>query len=495
MLYPSYIHMNRITLSLLFSLFSHTGSCAEFTDLDADGIPDSIEILYGTDYQVPDSHYDLDDDNYSNLKEFYFNSDINWSGSIPGSSIDRDFLVNNDRSLYYISYSEDWRIEGNEQGDIKLATEVDSASIEFRTAVKLNSIVTFTIESEAESLQVNTDSADVELEEISIPSDGIGTYSYAIVNGSSTNLNIQKANKADFRIFFTNDSLKEFSIAMLRIYEDRDGDGSPDSEDNCPTVPNQDQSDSNLDGAGDSCEPKTGDTDGDTISDHEDNCPDTANYSQSDWDSDTIGDACDDDIDGDLLINELEILYGQEIFSRNGYLVDFPEPSFTLNNENYDGDLLPDRFEYLMGTDPFSKTATGEKIDLYDYFPVGNISWELTDINDTLYSPVMINMEGSNGLYHCNNTYFPLLGTNSSSLLVKEDGIYVSDYEVDDDFSRAVKVTIDNGYEIKVLPRFLSIGQFFHYSIPCEQTSVLVNKTGHINLLISRNLPAINHRS
>lgn len=37
----------------------------------------------------------------------------------------------------------------------------------------------------------------------------------------------------------------------------RDGDGVPDARDNCPTIANQDQTDTNHDGMGDACDPHT----------------------------------------------------------------------------------------------------------------------------------------------------------------------------------------------------------------------------------------------
>ncbi|HOW17593.1 MAG TPA: thrombospondin type 3 repeat-containing protein, partial [Phycisphaerae bacterium] len=58
---------------------------------------------------------------------------------------------------------------------------------------------------------------------------------------------------------------------------DADGDGVPDSSDNCPAVANADQADCDGDGIGDAC----------------DNCPTTANPDQLDVDADGIGDACD----------------------------------------------------------------------------------------------------------------------------------------------------------------------------------------------------------
>jgi len=74
--------------------------------------------------------------------------------------------------------------------------------------------------------------------------------------------------------------------------QDSDGDGIPDSEDNCPNTYNPNQADSDGDGVGDACDTGT-DSDGDGIPDSEDNCPNTYNPNQADSDGDGIGDACD----------------------------------------------------------------------------------------------------------------------------------------------------------------------------------------------------------
>jgi hypothetical protein len=69
---------------------------------------------------------------------------------------------------------------------------------------------------------------------------------------------------------------------------DSDGDGILDSDDNCPTVKNPDQADSNGDGLGNVC-----DRDSDGVGDLEDNCPLNPNPDQADSDGDGIGDICD----------------------------------------------------------------------------------------------------------------------------------------------------------------------------------------------------------
>jgi hypothetical protein len=72
---------------------------------------------------------------------------------------------------------------------------------------------------------------------------------------------------------------------------DNDGDGIDDVNDNCPLIWNPMQMDSDGDGVGDDCE----DSDDDTILDDADNCPLIANMLQEDTDGDGMGDACDSD--------------------------------------------------------------------------------------------------------------------------------------------------------------------------------------------------------
>ncbi len=70
---------------------------------------------------------------------------------------------------------------------------------------------------------------------------------------------------------------------------DTDNDSVPNMRDNCPTIANFDQLDSNGNGEGDMCD----DHDRDGIVANKDNCPDTPNRDQRDTDGDEVGDACD----------------------------------------------------------------------------------------------------------------------------------------------------------------------------------------------------------
>ena len=82
---------------------------------------------------------------------------------------------------------------------------------------------------------------------------------------------------------------------------DDDGDGVSDKKDNCRLVDNKDQEDNDKDKKGDACDE---DDDNDGFKDGADNCPYEANKAQADADQDGKGDACDPDQDNDGIVNE-----------------------------------------------------------------------------------------------------------------------------------------------------------------------------------------------
>ena len=73
------------------------------------------------------------------------------------------------------------------------------------------------------------------------------------------------------------------------VMADGDGDGLPDIRDNCVSLANADQADTNANGRGDACD----DFDRDGRMNSADNCMNLPNGAQADEDGDGIGDACD----------------------------------------------------------------------------------------------------------------------------------------------------------------------------------------------------------
>jgi len=77
---------------------------------------------------------------------------------------------------------------------------------------------------------------------------------------------------------------------------DSDGDGIENEYDNCEKTSNSEQTDTDLDGIGDACDPDcSGDIDGDEVCNEHDNCPKVSNPDQIDNDDDGKGNECDFD--------------------------------------------------------------------------------------------------------------------------------------------------------------------------------------------------------
>jgi len=89
---------------------------------------------------------------------------------------------------------------------------------------------------------------------------------------------------------------------------DTDNDTVDDLIDNCLTVANTDQIDTDNDGAGNACDiTPNGDTDLDTIDNLVDNCPLVSNTDQANFDTDPQGDACDADDDNDGVNDDVDV--------------------------------------------------------------------------------------------------------------------------------------------------------------------------------------------
>jgi hypothetical protein len=110
-----------------------------------------------------------------------------------------------------------------------------------------------------------------------------------LTNGVSVTMRLRAVNA-------NGNSAYSDSFTFTPVAPDSDGDGVSDGADNCPSVANAGQTDTDADGTGDACD---NDDDGDSVADGSDNCPLIANSGQSDFDSDGTGDACDADDDDD----------------------------------------------------------------------------------------------------------------------------------------------------------------------------------------------------
>jgi len=100
------------------------------------------------------------------------------------------------------------------------------------------------------------------------------------------------------------------------------------------------------------------DTDSDTIYDYQDNCPLIPNTNQSDFDGDTLGDVCDPDMDGDGVANAIELYFGGDE-TNSGDAAISQANILALSEtaqQDADNDGVPDEYETAVGGNATSST-------------------------------------------------------------------------------------------------------------------------------------------
>jgi YVTN family beta-propeller protein len=111
--------------------------------------------------------------------------------------------------------------------------------------------------------------------------------------------------RSDINDFVSDSTLRGYAVSQgpltytcappgsgIRMGIDRDEDAVLDGIDNCPSLANNSQTDTNNNGIGNACDPVT-DSDNDGVLDDVDNCPAVYNPDQTDSNGDGRGDSCD----------------------------------------------------------------------------------------------------------------------------------------------------------------------------------------------------------
>ncbi|MBN4058836.1 hypothetical protein JYU10_00035 [bacterium AH-315-J04] len=145
-------------------------------------------------------------------------------------------------------------------------------------------------------------------------------------NGSINRANLDGSNIETYVSLAGNGEVLPAGGIALDL-SNRDGDGIPDINDNCPFDSNASQADVDDDNIGDAC----------------DNCPNTPNFDQSDMDGDSIGDVCDncnmpnsnqDDCQDNGVGDVCEIAAGSSLDCNSNQIPDECESQSDCNNNS-----------------------------------------------------------------------------------------------------------------------------------------------------------------
>ncbi|UTW47973.1 thrombospondin type 3 repeat-containing protein [Bacterioplanoides sp. SCSIO 12839] len=334
------------------------------SDNDNDSIPDTYELANNMDpLNASDALLDNDSDGYSNLIEFKLGSDLNDASSVPEviTSISENFNEGS-MGMFYSNGNKPWNISpSGKNGSIGLSS---SASLDKDTTSSL--FITGNFSEGVMSFEhYQFPNSDYQLS-IWIDDQHETSFYFSYDNNwESQSFNIEAGTHTiEFRVsttYFYPDGPSQHLIDNVEFGRDSDQDGIADQYDNCPTISNSWQEDTNNNGIGDECEGQYADDDADGIPLYRDNCPTVSNPEQKDLDFDQYGDACDTDIDGDGINNEIEDSY------------DFLNPkdsSDALQDQDQDG--ISNLEEILTGTNPIEANER-VRIELLEYFPLGNI--------------------------------------------------------------------------------------------------------------------------
>ena len=164
------------------------------------------------------------------------------------------------------------------------------------------------------------------------------------------------------------------------VVPDTDSDGILDDVDNCSAIANSDQLDTDNDGLGDVCDATSGviivvDSDSDGVLDDVDNCPTLSNPDQADTDGDDIGDVCD-------AIDDSVVVVAPPVDTDNDGLSDDEELENGLDPENSDTDSdgVPDGDDQFPNDPTASLDSDNDGVsDDRDQFP--NDASETSDLN------------------------------------------------------------------------------------------------------------------